>query len=104
MRSIIDEIAQAEREADEIRREAAASGRERIAAAREASEKALAAMDDTEREQLRAALDKAELDGEREAASVHRALCEQADALCKRAEERLEDTVAYLLNRVRAEA
>ncbi len=103
MRSIIDEIAQAEGQADEIRRQAVAAGRERIAAVREESEKALAAMDETERDALRDALETAEREGEAEAKTLLASLHQEADALCARAEARLDDTVDYLLNRVRSE-
>lgn len=101
MRSIIDEIAQAEKQADEIRQSAVADGRDRIAAAVEASKRALETLDETERKKTQQALADAEAEGEKMADGMKRTIEQDADALCKNAEAHLDDTVRALMDKVR---
>ena len=64
MRSIIEEIAQSEDRAEQIRSEAAVTARERVAAARENVARTLAKEETEEAEKTRLALEKAEAAGE----------------------------------------
>ncbi len=100
MRSIIEEISAAEARADEIRAEAAQTSREKIAAAHEAAERAWKTLDERERENTAAALRQAQLDSETISADVTNAMGQEADAVCEKARERVEDAVIYLLNKV----
>ena len=100
MRSIIDEIAQAEQQADEIRASAAAKSREQVLAAAEEAERALAHLDAQAREELRAVLEKAERDGEALSKRLSGGFEAEADALCAQAEGRVRMAIDYLLKRV----
>lgn len=100
MRSIIEEIAQSEQQADEIRAEAAAHAREEIARAAEEAERALAALDVSAREETAAALAKAERDGEALAQSLSAQYEAEADTLCAQAYGRVDEAVDYLIKKV----
>lgn len=104
MRSIIDEIAAAERQADEIRSQAAADARDRIAKANEAATAALAALDNAERDKTREALAAAERDGEAEAERMRQGMEAEAAALCAAAQTRMDGAKDYLLQRVQSRA
>lgn len=101
MRSIIDEIAEAEKQADEIRATAVNQGREQIAAANGAAAKALEELEASEREKTRQALMDAEQQGEQAAQEMKRRMSQEADTLCKNAEAHLTETVDELMNKVR---
>lgn len=100
MRSIIDEIAAAEREADEIRQQAAARAREAISFAQADAETALSDAEIVERDKTREALLAAERDGDAVAQQILFSMEQEADALCQSACERAADAVAYLVKRV----
>lgn len=104
MRSIIEEIAEAEQQADEIRAGAAANARDQIAAARVEAEKALEALDVSEREQTRAALEQAEKDGEAISREMAASMEQDADALTAQARSRMDAVVNYLLDKVQKTA
>lgn len=104
MRSIIEEIAEAEARAEEIRSEAAQKAREQIAAATEAAEIAAAKQEETERVNTRAALSQAEQDGAEIARELTAKMANEADALCREAESRMGACVANLLKKVQRTA
>ncbi len=104
MRSIIDEIAAAEQQADEIRLQATADARERIGKANEAASEALAALDKAEREITREALSNAERDGEAAAERMRQDMEAEASALCAAAQTRLDAVQDYLLQKVQSRA
>lgn len=101
MRSIIEEIAQAEDRAEQIRAEAAAKARELVAAARDGSARALDSAQAEEQEKTRLALAVAEAEGETDAKRTLADMEREADALCARAVERLPETVQYLVEKAR---
>lgn len=104
MRSIIEEIANAEAQADRIRLDAAASARELIAKAQEQAEQALAGLDAQERQITAEALESAQAEGEQLAQTMQSAMETEADAICRQAEDRLESAAAYLLEKVQETA
>ena len=101
MRSIIEEIAQAEDRAEQIRAEAEVKARERVAAARENAARVLAKEEATEAEKTRAALQKAEAEGEVSAKEMLGRMEREADEICARASERIDGTVDYLVEKAR---
>ena len=101
MQSIIDEITEAEKQADEIRTLAANQGRDQVAAANEAAVKALDALDAAERDKTRVALEAAEKQGEQSADEMRRRMSQEADKLCADAQAHLTETVSELMNKVR---
>lgn len=100
MRSIIDEIAQAEAQAEQIRQDAAVSARELLQKARVDAEQGLQSLNDEEREKTRRALEQAELEGRDIAAEIQKQLSDEADAQCEAARGRLGDAVNYLMRKV----
>lgn len=100
MRSVIEEIATAERQAEDIRVSAAAQARELSLQAREDAQAALFVLENESREAMQAELEKAKLEGESLSAELQKQLQSEADALCAQAAARLDGAVAYLLNKV----
>lgn len=100
MRSVIEEIANAEQQAEEIRQNAALQVRERTLQAKEDAQKALSRLEEEARETLQAELDKAKLEGERLSGNMLAQLEQEADALCSNANTRLDKTVSYLVDKV----
>ena len=100
MRSVIEEIANAEQQAEEIRQNAAIQARERTLQAKEDAQKALSRLEEEARETLQAELDKAKLEGERLSGNMLAQLEQEADALCKSANERLDKAVSYPVDKV----
>lgn len=100
MRSVIEEIANAEQQAEEIRQNAALQARERTLLAKEDAQKALSRLEEEARETLQAELDKAKLEGERKSSDMLAQLEQEADALCKSANSRLDKAVSYLVDKV----
>ena len=100
MRSIIDEIAVAEEQAEQIRQNAALQAREETAKAREQAQQALAALAASEREATERATEQAHRQGEQSAKETLSRMESEADDLCARANEKVELAVAYLVNRI----
>ena len=100
MRSVIEEIANAEQQAEEIRQNAAIQARERTLQAKEDAQKALSRLEEEARETLQAELDKAKLEGERLSGNMLAQLEQEADALCSNANTRLDKAVSYLVDKV----
>lgn len=99
MRSIIDEIATAEEQAEQIRQNAVVQAREQTARAREEAEQALVALLAEEREKTELELGEARQTGERSAQSTISRMEQEADALCARADGKIEQAIAYLMDK-----
>jgi len=100
MRSVIEEIAAAEQQADEIRQNASVQARELTLKAKEDAQSALSRLESEERENLLAELETAKLEGERLSNEMLTQLKQEADALCVTATGRLDQAVSYLLDKV----
>lgn len=100
MRSVIDEIAAAEQQAEEIRLSAAAEAREMTQNAREYAKVALAALEQAQRDEAQTQMERAREQGEALSKEMLSKLEQEADDLCTRAEKKLPEAVAYLLNKV----
>lgn len=100
MRSIIDEIAAAETQADEIRQNAVVAARELMLEKKNAADAAYAAQEGVEREKTRTALEQAENEGAALTKTILADLAETADQQCAAAAEKLPEAVAYLMKKV----
>ncbi|MDO4573008.1 MAG: hypothetical protein Q4C13_06530 [Clostridia bacterium] len=100
MRSIMEEIAEAERQAEEIRQNAAAEAREAIGFAHADAETVLSELDISEREKLREALIGAERNGEAAAQEILSGMERETAEACARARDRIDEAVTYLIKRV----
>lgn len=100
MRSVIDEIAAAEQMAEQIRLASAANLREQTLKAREDAQHALSELEKTERAEAQVQLEHERVEGEQLAGELLAKLEQEADALCARAEERLDKAVTYIVNKV----
>lgn len=100
MRSVIEEIAAAEQQAEEIRQNAAVQARELTLKAKEDAQQALSALENSARTALQNELETAKQQGERLSAELLTQMEQEADATCSAANARLDDAVSYLLNKV----
>ena len=100
MRSIIDEIAQAEEKAAQLKQDANVSVRELMQQARVKAEEMSQRIDEEEREKTRQALLKAEEDGKALAAAIERQISDEAAEQCTKAEARAKDAISLLLKKV----
>lgn len=100
MRSIIEEIANAETQADSIRQSAVAESRELIQRTKSELEQAYTALEQQERETTRNSLVEAEQRGKALAEDILRELGDSADTQCIDARARLDAAGAYLLGKV----
>jgi vacuolar-type H+-ATPase subunit H len=100
MRSVIEEIAAAEQQAEEIRQNAAVQARELTLKAKDDAQQALSKLESDARASLHAELETAKLQGERLSADLLARLEQDADAVCGAAEAKLDQAVAYLLDKV----
>ena len=98
MRSIIDEIATAEEQAEQIRQNAAQQAREETAKAREQAEQALSALAAQEREATERMQSEAQRMGEQSAKETLDGMIREADTLCARANQNIDRAVAYLVD------
>ncbi len=99
MRSIIDEIATAEEQAEQIRQSAVQQAREETAKAREQAEQALAALASQEREATERMQSEAQQMGEQSAKETLDGMIREADALCVRANQNVDRAIAYLVDK-----
>lgn len=100
MRSIIDEIAEAESTAERMRQDALTDARERILQARNDAEKRLSAAESEERNCTRKALEEADQKGSELTAVILADLEGAANAQCEAADGKTDQAVAYLLGKV----
>ena len=99
MRSIIDEIATAEEQAEQIRQSAVQQAREETAKAREQAELALAALAAQEREATERMQSEAQRMGEQSAKETLDGMIREANALCARANQNVDRAIAYLVDK-----
>lgn len=100
MRSIIDEIAAAEEQAEQIRLNAVSQAREETAKAREQAQQALAVLTAQEREASENMRLNAQSQGEQRAKETLAGMIREADELCARAGGRVESAIAYLVDKM----
>ena len=100
MRSVIEEIALAEQQAEEIRLNAALQARELTQKAKQNALDALTSLEGEERAALSATLETAKQQGERISKELAAQMEQEADAACKAAEAKMDQAVSYLLNKV----
>ncbi|MDL2235813.1 hypothetical protein LJC07_06670 [Christensenellaceae bacterium OttesenSCG-928-L17] len=100
MRSIIDQVREVEDQAVTIRQEAVQQGKDLVASAQaQVKEQALKEAE-AERLVLKDATQQAEASGKVQAEEIIAGRAAEADADCKRAEEKLPQAVTYLLEKV----
>ena len=100
MRSVIEEIAAAEQQAEEIRQIAAVQARELTLKAKDDAQQALSKLESDARASLQAELETAKQQGESLSSELVGKLSQEADALCAAANAKLADAVSYLLDKV----
>lgn len=100
MTSIMERIADAEKQADAILEEANRTARERVTQARNDAEAALAAADEAQRRQTAEALQRAREEGERIAEQVTAEAKAETEALHDRAAVNVSEAVASLMERI----
>ncbi|MBQ6077508.1 MAG: hypothetical protein IJK12_02135 [Clostridia bacterium] len=102
MTSIMERIADAEKQADAILEEANRTARERVTQAKNDAEEALAAADESQRRQTADALSRAREEGERIAEQVTARAKAETDALHETAVLNVAEAVASLMERIEA--
>jgi len=100
MRSVIEEIALAEQQVEEIRQSAAVQARELTQKAKQDAVEALAKLENEERISLSNALETAKQQGERLSKELLDQMEQESDAVCKTASVKLDQAVSYLLDKV----
>ena len=100
MRSVIEEIAAAEQQAEEIRQNAATQARELTLKAKDDAQQALSRLESEARASLQTELETAKQKGERLSAELGEKLEQEADAACAAANAKLAKAVSYLLDKV----
>jgi vacuolar-type H+-ATPase subunit H len=100
MRSIIDEIAAAEEQAEQIRLNAVQQAREETAKAREQAQQALATLVAQDREASESMRSEAQSQGEQRAQETLAGMIHEADERCAHAGSRVEPAIAYLVEKV----
>ena len=100
MRSVIEEIAIAEQQAEEIRQNAALQARELTLKAKQDAEEALAKLENDARATLLAQLETAKQEGEHLSNELLAKMEREADATCLTASGKLDKAVDYLLHKV----
>ena len=100
MRSVIEEIAAAEQQAEEIRQNAAVQARELTLKAKDDAQQALSKLESDAHARLQAELETAKQQGESLSSELVGKLSQEADALCAAANAKLPDAVSYLLDKV----
>lgn len=99
MRSIIEEIANAETQSENIRQQAAAEARDLLQSTRTAIQEEQAALEQRERDLTRARLVEAEASAGALADEMLQKLGSEADEQCAAARARLDEAAAYLLGK-----
>lgn len=102
MTSIMERIADAERQADSILEEANRTARERVTQAKNDAEEALSAAEEAQRGETAAALLRAREEGERIAAQVTAQVKAETDMLHEKAAKNVPEAVASLMERIEA--
>ena len=102
MTSIMERIAEAEKQADAIIEDANRTARERVTQAKNDAEEALAAAEELQRKQTADALARAREEGERIAEQVTARAKAETDALHDQAVLNVPEAVASLMERIEA--
>ena len=102
MQTMLERIADAEKQADLVLEEANRQARESVAAAKEQAETAVAEAAEAEREKTAQALAKAETDGQALGESILSGVRGEISSVRAAAESKLPDAVTYLLERIEA--
>ena len=100
MRSVIEEIAAAEQQAEEIRQNAAVQARDLTLKAKEDTQQSLSKLESDARAALQTELETAKQQGESLSQELVSKLSQEADALCAAANAKVSDAVSYLLDKV----
>ena len=100
MRSIIEEIAAAEQQAEDVLKDAASKNREFLVQARDQAERALALAEEDERVKTEQALLEANARGEAAEKETLADMAKQADDLCEKAKSRVDVAIKYLVDKV----
>ncbi len=100
MPSMIERITEAETQADELKKQAAAEGRELLSAAQDARADTNRQARDKARAELDKALAEAETAGAALAAEITDKNAKEADAACDKARASIPDAAAYILERL----
>ncbi len=100
MRSVIEEIAQAEQQAEEIRQNAAVQARDLTLKARQEAEQAIASLENDARAELQAELETAKQQGEKLSSELLNQMEQEAKEVCANAAGRLNQAVSYLMSKV----
>ncbi len=100
MRSIIDEIARAEADAEQIRQSAATALREQTVKAKADAQTRLTEIENAERNQTREALESAATDGDAMAKELLCKMTQDAEAVCGAANAKMTDAIDYLVKKV----
>lgn len=101
MRSMIEEITQAETDAVRIRQEAVSSAKDAVQKARAKIAEDDVLFEENEREALRRALEKAEVEGAASAEQSSENIKKDAEEVCKAARSKLPQAIDYILGKVR---
>lgn len=100
MRSVIEEIAQAEQQAEEIRQSAALQARELTLKAKQNAEQALSKLESDARAELLLELETAKRQGEQISNELLAQMAKEAEEACNLAGSRVNQAVSYLLDKV----
>ena len=100
MHSIMDEIREAEEQAEKLRQDTLQKVRDESVAFKAAGEKALQELESNEREETAKALADAEKQGEELAGAILKELADAAKADCDKADAKMDAAGKYLLEKV----
>lgn len=100
MRSVIEEIASAEQQAEEIRQNGVVQARDLTLKAKDDAMKAISKLENDARISLQAEVEAANKRGEQLSAELLEKMEREADAVCVAANAKLDQAVSYLLNKV----
>ncbi len=100
MQAMLEQIALTEKEAENIRLQAAQQAKDSISKAKEEAERAVAKADQSEREKTKEAQKQAELDGEALGQSLIDDAAERINYNKKLAEDNIPEAVKYLIEKV----
>jgi len=100
MRSIIEEIAAAEQQAEDVLKNITSKSREILVQARDQAERALAIAEEDERIKTEQALLEANARGEDAEKKTLADMAMEADEFCIKAKMKVDSTISYLIDKV----
>jgi hypothetical protein len=104
MRSIIEEIAAAEQQAEDVLKDSASKSREFLVQARDQAERALAIAEEDERIKTEQALLEANARGDVAEKKTLADMAKEADEICSKAKMNVDSAVSYLIDKVQRKA